>query len=100
MAQFTAATGTSPGDTRLNHTSRFWIARFFIGAGVLFTGTAALAEPLATGKELHQDRILHSHDVGSFPVNMIVSPDGKFAITTDIGYRQAIWAVRLGDGTG
>src|SRR5262249_24913600 len=37
---------------------------------------------------------------GSFPVNMIVSPDGQFAITTDIGYRQAIWAIRLSDGAG
>jgi YVTN family beta-propeller protein len=61
---------------------------------------AAHAEPLATGKELEQGRIVHSQDVGSFPVNMIVSPDGQFAIATDIGYRQAIWAIRLSDGTG
>jgi hypothetical protein len=44
--------------------------------------------------------VLHAQDEGSFPVNMVVSPDGEFAITSDIGYRQAIWAVRLSDGTG
>jgi YVTN family beta-propeller protein len=66
----------------------------------VFVGDRALGEPLSTGKELQEGRIVHSQDVGSYPVNMIVSPDGEFAITTDIGYRQAIWAIRLSDGTG
>jgi YVTN family beta-propeller protein len=59
---------------------------------------AVYSQPLATGKELQEGPILHSQNVGSFPVNMIVSPDGQFAVTSDIGFRQAIWAVRLSDG--
>jgi DNA-binding beta-propeller fold protein YncE len=66
----------------------------------VFIGPSARGEPLSTGKELQEGRVLHSQDVGSFPVNMIVSPDGQFAITTDIGYRQAIWAISLSDGVG
>ena len=82
-------------------TSRHWQVTISCAIFIAtFGGGVADAEPLATGKELQQGRIVHAQDVGSFPVNMIVSPDGKFAITTDIGYRQAIWAVRLSDGTG
>jgi YVTN family beta-propeller protein len=78
---------------------RFWFSVLFCSVAILVDGPAR-AEPLSTGKELQEGRIVHSQDVGSFPVNMIVSPDGQFAITTDIGYRQAIWAIRLNDGTG
>src|SRR5207253_3170756 len=42
----------------------------------------------------------HTQDVGSFPINMVLSPDGQFAITSDIGSRQAIWAIRLSDAVG
>jgi YVTN family beta-propeller protein len=85
----------------LKTTSRHWQVTISCAIFIAtFGGGVADAEPLATGKELQQGRIVHAQDVGSFPVNMIVSPDGKFAITTDIGYRQSIWAVRLGDGTG
>jgi YVTN family beta-propeller protein len=75
-------------------------ARALILCAALLFGRLADCEPLSTGKDLQEARILHSQDVGSFPVNMIVSPDGQFAITTDIGFRQAIWTIRLNDGAG
>jgi YVTN family beta-propeller protein len=84
---------------RLKTTSRIVFFPILFCVGIL-VGENTRSEPLATGKLLDEGHVLHAQDVGSFPVNMVVSPDGKFAITSDIGYRQAIWAVRLGDGTG
>ena len=66
----------------------------------ILVAESAPGEPLVNGKQLEEGRVLNARDVGSFPVNMVVSPDGEFAVTSDIGYRQAIWAVRLSDGTG
>ena len=85
----------------MNTMSRLWPTTIScISILAVFCGRVAVAQPLATGKELKQGRIEHSQDVGSFPVNMIVSPDGQFAVTTDIGYRQSIWAIKLSDGAG
>ena len=36
--------------------------------------------------------------VGSFPANMIGTPDGRFVIATDCGPRQALTVVRTSDG--
>ena len=83
----------------LNRSNQFCWCLLICCPAILLTKLGQ-AQPLTTGKELQQSRIEHSQDIGSFPVNMIVSPDGQFAITTDIGYRQAIWAIRFSDGTG
>jgi DNA-binding beta-propeller fold protein YncE len=37
-------------------------------------------------------------DVGSYPVKGVLSPDGRFAVFTDIGFRQQLSVVRLSDG--
>src|SRR5262249_28097027 len=39
-------------------------------------------------------------NVGSLPMNMALSPNGKFAVTTDMGFRQSLWSIRTSDGTG
>jgi YVTN family beta-propeller protein len=80
-------------------TSRIVCCAILCCVAILVTDSAR-GEPLVTGKQLDEGRVLHAQDVGSFPVNMVVSPDAEFAITSDIGFRQAIWAVRLSDGTG
>ena len=36
--------------------------------------------------------------VGSMPMNVVTSPDGKYALTTGAGYREAVCCVRLSDG--
>ena len=41
-----------------------------------------------------------SQDVGNWPMNLIASPDGKFVISTDMGGRQALWAIQTADGKG
>ena len=37
-------------------------------------------------------------NVGSLPMNMIATPDGKFVITTDMGFRQSLVSLRASDG--
>ena len=80
--------------------------RFFTLAAlvsVCFAGFAeaqsippAASTPLPTGKMISP---LGSHiGVGSFPANALLSPDGKFLIVTDTGFRQFLSAVRLSDG--
>ncbi len=32
-------------------------------------------------------------EIGSLPMNIIKSPDGKFAITTDMGFHESLWSV-------
>src|SRR5262245_32795340 len=82
----------------------------WITAVVLITGcsprpqptessAAAQREPLVTGKMI-SPTTQSSQDVGSMPINLAVSPDGKFAVTTDIGWRQALWSIRTSDGRG
>ena len=31
---------------------------------------------------------------------MITSPDGRYALTTDTGYHEALWSIRTADGKG
>ena len=57
----------------------------------------ALPEPLVTGKSI-EPRFVESQNVGSFPVNMIASPDGKYAICTDLGNREFLSSIRIADG--
>ena len=57
------------------------------------------AQPLSTGRSINPD-VLAEQDVGSLPVNLIVSADGRYAISTDAGFRQALWSTRSGDGVG
>ena len=33
-------------------------------------------------------------------MNMIASPDGEFALVSDIGTHQALWSIRTSEGTG
>ena len=61
--------------------------------------SAPAASPqLPNGRSLDPD-LKGVAEVGSIPFNMILSPDGKFAITTDQGYRQMLCALRTSDGT-
>lgn len=65
---------------------------------------AAISQPvcaqqvqLPTGKFITPSG--HHVDVGSFPVNVCLSPDGRFAVTTNSGFRQylAVVDTRTGD---
>src|SRR5262249_9690559 len=38
-------------------------------------------------------------NVGSLPMNLILSPGGKFAVSTGMGLRQSLVSIRTSDGT-
>ena len=37
--------------------------------------------------------------VGSLPMNVAVTPDGQFAVVSDMGFRESLTVIRLSDGT-
>ncbi len=68
-------------------------------AAVALLGSAATAQtpappsavnPLVTGKSITLPPLGSTTNVGSLPMNMIVTPDGKFAISTDMGFRESL----------
>ena len=54
------------------------------------------ANRLVTGKYISP--ATQPQRVGNMPMNMIATADGKFAITCDMGYREALWSIRTVDG--
>lgn len=50
---------------------------------------------LSTGKQIVEDE--HAIPVDTFPANIAIAPNGKFAITSTTGYRQAMHSIRLSD---
>ena len=55
----------------------------------------AAATPLATGKFITP---LGRHtNAGSFPCNAVLSPDGKYIVITNTGFRQYLTVVRVAD---
>jgi YVTN family beta-propeller protein len=38
-------------------------------------------------------------DIGSYPVNMAFSPDGKYVLVSDCGYREYLSSMRVSDGS-
>jgi hypothetical protein len=56
--------------------------------------------PLSTGRYIHPATTQSTQNVGSLPVNLIASADGQYAISTDAGYRQSLWSIRIADGKG
>jgi YVTN family beta-propeller protein len=55
---------------------------------------------LITGRSIDPDASAPAQEVGSFPINMALSPDGRFAVTTGQGFRQSLWSLRTEDGKG
>jgi hypothetical protein len=69
----------------------------FLGAAMTaLLGVPALAQNpnvLVTGKRITQPPLGVQANVGSLPMHMILSPDGKYAVVTDMGFRQALSVV-------
>ncbi len=57
-----------------------------------------LDPPLVTGRSLSRFSPEGMQSVGSLPINMITSADGKYAIVSDAGWTQSLWSVSLSDG--
>ena len=58
----------------------------------MLAGPAAHAQTstLVTGKNITLPPLGTQQNVGSLPMNMIATPDGRFAITSDMGYHQIL----------
>jgi YVTN family beta-propeller protein len=69
-----------------------------IAANVALADPPPAAQQLITGKSISP--VGTTQDVGSMPMNLIKSPDGKYAVSTDMGFRQSLWVVRTSDGVG
>lgn len=62
-----------------------------------FAPAAEPQPPLVTGKAITPQGSQTS--VGSFPVNSILSPDGRYVIVTNSGSKQFVTALRVQDGS-
>jgi len=74
-------------------------------AGVLGTTFAATSflpaqNPLVTGKQITLPPVGSTQNVGSLPMNLVLTPNGKYAISTDMGFRQSLWAIDVKTGKG
>ena len=49
-----------------------------------------MTNPLITGKRITQPPLGAQVNVGSLPMNMILTPDGKYAVSTDMGFHQQL----------
>ena len=68
-------------------------------AALLFCGPArAQVETLVTGKKITLPAPGTQANVGSMPMNVILTPDGKYAITTDMGFRESLHVISTATG--
>jgi DNA-binding beta-propeller fold protein YncE len=78
-----------------------------MGAAIAATGCSAHdhsmssrdREPLVTGKAIPL-KWESVQGVGSLPMNLVLTPDGRYALTSDMGYYQSLWCIRASDGKG
>ncbi len=82
---------------------RFWAIWMGICLlAVLSISLVTAQEPtrLVTGKRITLPPLGTRQNVGSLPMNIILSPNGKYAVTTDMGLRQSLWSLRTSNGVG
>ncbi len=95
------------GNRKPNKPSRLLIASLSTVAGVALIagsktawshrqGADVAPEPLSNGRRIAPQG--QQTDVGSFPVNMALSPDGKFIAVTNTGFRQFLSILSADDG--
>jgi YVTN family beta-propeller protein len=88
------AAGCQAKDTRPTHGHA--PATSPVSAQAAATEPAGL--PLSTGRHIDVPATGASHGVGSLPVNVLLSPDGQYAVSTGAGSRQQLCSTRLSDG--
>lgn len=73
---------------------------FAIMIGSSLVAFAQGENPLVTGKSLTPVPGAPAQNVGSLPMNMVLTPGGKFAIVSDMGFRQSLWCIDTETGRG
>lgn len=61
--------------------------------------TGPARELLVTGKAIVPPGGV-AQEVGSMPMNLVHSPDGRFAIVSDMGQRESLWSIDAASGRG
>ena len=72
------------------------LASVFALSGLLMSVRAD--EPLVTGKNISPASAGTQTGVGSLPMNMALSPDGKYALVTSMGFREQLSAIATDTG--
>ena len=67
---------------------------------VVSSNAIAQPNPLVTGKSITLPSPGVQQNVGSLPMNLVLSPDERFAISSDMGFRQSLWSIDTRTGRG
>ena len=78
------------------HSNALWILMVVALGTVLMSGTLIAQNQIATGKKITPAGF--NGEIASLPMNIILSPDGKFAITSDMGFHQELSSIDTGTG--
>jgi hypothetical protein len=62
----------------------------------LMSGTLLAQKKLITGKKITP--VGFNGEIASLPMNIVLSPDGKYAITSDMGFHQELSSIDTGTG--
>ena len=79
------------------------MAALLAAAAVALIGSPLAAQslttnPLVTGKRITQPPLGAQIPVGSLPMNMVLTPDGRFAVVTDMGFHQLLTVLNVATG--
>src|SRR5690242_20246816 len=75
---------------------------FLLCAALTLTSIASHAQPnpLITGKRIVLPSTGVQQEVGSLPMNLVLTPDERFAVCSDMGFRQSLWTIDTRTGKG
>jgi len=62
------------------------------------TRPTAAPTTLPTGRSIGSPLPRTAQNVGSMPINMVISPNGQYVITTGDGFRERLCSIRVSDG--
>ncbi|MBV8782208.1 MAG: hypothetical protein JO353_12500, partial [Phycisphaerae bacterium] len=83
-----------------------FLCGILIAAAVLIAGCNHAESTSPPGAE-NLDRLItgkavspspQAERIGNLPINMILSSNGKYALASDMGYQESLWAIRTSDG--
>jgi len=77
--------------TRLKQSAPALLFGGAAAAAIVLFGSPLMAQnPLVTGKSITLPPLGATANVGSLPMNMILTPGGKYAVTSDMGFHQLL----------
>lgn len=75
------------------------VVKLLLLTGVLAVSISSTAQsPLVTGKSILLPPLGTQLNVGSLPMNVVLSPDGRYALVSDMGFEQSLTSVNAKSG--